>query len=155
MLRRAALLLLIANLLFFAWTQGWLDGVTGLRAQGDREPERLARQVRPESVVILPPSAAVPGPGPAASAPPSTGSALDTGATTVCLEAGPFATGAARPPVSAAAPRIASWAAAIDRMPTTTVPDTRMRCIDGTAGRFVCRRRTATSACRRTLDRGY
>jgi len=94
MLRRTALLLLLANLLFFAWTQGWLDGVTGLRAHGDREPERLARQVRPESVVILPPSAAIPGPGPAASAPASNTSAADAGATTVCLEAGPFATGA-------------------------------------------------------------
>jgi hypothetical protein len=92
MLRRAAVLLLIANLLYFAWTQGWLDDVTGVRAQGDREPERLARQVRPDSVVILPPSAAIP--TPAASAPASTTSAAEPGATTVCLEAGPFATGA-------------------------------------------------------------
>ena len=90
MLQRAVLLLLLANLLFFAWTQGWLDGVTGLRAQGDREPERLARQVRPESVVILPPSAAIP--APAASAPASSDSAAP--APTACLEAGPFATGA-------------------------------------------------------------
>jgi hypothetical protein len=95
MLRLAALLLLIANLLFFAWTQGWLDDATGLRAQGDREPERLARQVRPETVVILPPSAALPGPAPAASI-PGPGSALpDAGlVATACLEAGPFATGA-------------------------------------------------------------
>ena len=34
--------------LFFAWTHGWLDDVVGVRAGGDREPERLARQVRPE-----------------------------------------------------------------------------------------------------------
>jgi hypothetical protein len=90
MLQRAVLLLLLANLLFFTWTQGWLDGLTGLRAQGDREPERLARQVRPESVVILPPSAAIP--APAASAPTSSDSSAP--APTACLEAGPFATGA-------------------------------------------------------------
>ncbi len=86
MLQRVALLLVIANLLFFAWTQGWLDGITGLRAQGDREPERLARQVRPESVRILEPSEAVPD----AAAPPAAGAAEPT----ACLEAGPFATGA-------------------------------------------------------------
>lgn len=92
MLQRAALLLVIANLLFFAWTQGWLDGITGMRAQGDREPERLARQVRPESVRILSPSEAIPAPAvPAASAPPPATPAADTLA---CLEAGPFATGA-------------------------------------------------------------
>lgn len=86
MLQRAALLLLIANLLFFAWTQGWLDGITGMRSQGDREPERLARQVRPESVRILSPSEAIPS---------SSSSSTDAVAEPLaCLEAGPFATGA-------------------------------------------------------------
>ena len=41
-----ALLLLLANLGFFAWTQGWLDSVVSARARGDREPERLARELR-------------------------------------------------------------------------------------------------------------
>jgi hypothetical protein len=77
MLRTLAWLLLAANLLFFGWTQGWLDGVTGLRAHGDREPERLARQVRPETVTVLPPPAA----DAAASGPAG---ALN------CIEAGPF-----------------------------------------------------------------
>jgi hypothetical protein len=88
MLMRMILLLILANVGFFTWSQGWLDGLTGVRAQGDREPERLARQVRPESVVILPPSAesAAPAPGLTAAAAPA--------GPPVCLEAGPFPTGA-------------------------------------------------------------
>lgn len=73
MLRILLLALLLANLGFYSWTQGWLDDVVGIRAIGDREPERLARQVRPETVVILPPESA-------SAASPST----------ACLEAGPF-----------------------------------------------------------------
>jgi hypothetical protein len=76
-LRALVLLLLVANLAFFAWTRGWLDGVTGLPAHGDREPERLARQVQPQSVRILPPKEAA---SAMAAAP----------AAAVCLEAGPF-----------------------------------------------------------------
>ena len=78
-LRALALLLLVANLGFFAWTQGWLDAVVGVHSRGDREPERLARQFQPQSVHIVPPneaaaamSAAAPAAGPS------------------CLEAGPF-----------------------------------------------------------------
>ena len=74
MLRALVAALLLANLAFFAWTQGWLDSVVGARAIGDREPERLLRQVRPETVRILPASAA---------------SAAGEAAT-ACLEAGPF-----------------------------------------------------------------
>jgi hypothetical protein len=73
-MRTLIALLLVANLAFFAWTQGWLDGVVGVRSIGDREPERMARQVRPEGLAILAPGSA-PEPAPAA---PS------------CLEAGPF-----------------------------------------------------------------
>jgi hypothetical protein len=58
-LRAFVVLLLLANLGFFAWSEGWLDSVVGARSIGDREPERLARQVRPESVHILPASAAM------------------------------------------------------------------------------------------------
>ena len=73
MLRALVGLLLLANLVFYAWSQGWLDDVVGLRAGGDREPERLTRQVSPDKVVILRPGA---------------GSA--TAAQRACLEAGPF-----------------------------------------------------------------
>ena len=77
MLRALLFALVVANLGFYAWTQGWLDGVVGTRANGDREPERLARQVRPETVLILPPEA---------------GAASGAVATPAlaCLEAGPF-----------------------------------------------------------------
>lgn len=74
MLRLLVGLLVAANLAFFAWSQGWLDDVVGVRAQGDREPERLRNQVRPELVRVLPtPLATTPAAGP------------------TCLEAGPFA----------------------------------------------------------------
>lgn len=77
MLRALVLALLLVNLVFFSWTQGWLDDVVGVRARGDREPERLARQVRPEAVLILSPSAAA-----------DAASAAE--ARLACLEAGPF-----------------------------------------------------------------
>ncbi|MDN3918763.1 hypothetical protein [Roseateles violae] len=50
--------LLLINALFFGWTRGWLDGVVGIKARGDREPERLARQLHPEKIEILSPQAA-------------------------------------------------------------------------------------------------
>ena len=77
MLRLLLLALIVANLGFYSWTQGWLDSVVGIRATGDREPERLARQLRPEAVVILPPESAA-------------ASSAATAATPACLEAGPF-----------------------------------------------------------------
>lgn len=54
MLRALVLSLALANLGFYAWTQGWLDALLGSPGQGEREPERLARQVRPEVVRLLP-----------------------------------------------------------------------------------------------------
>ena len=74
MLRLLVVALLFANLAFYAWTQGWLDDVVGVRATGDREPERMARQVKPELIRVLPPQ-----------------SAASAVAKATCLEAGPFA----------------------------------------------------------------
>ena len=76
MLRTIALVLLLANLLFFGFTRGWFDGMFGLSSIGDREPERMAAQVRASSVVLTPMSAA-----PAASAVVQAG----------CMEARPIA----------------------------------------------------------------
>jgi len=73
MLRALVVLLLVANLGFWMWTQGWLDGFVGVRARGDREPERLANQVNPDRIVVL-----------------SAANAVLPAATTSCLEAGPF-----------------------------------------------------------------
>jgi hypothetical protein len=73
-LRTLLVALIAANLLFFAFTRGWFDGVMGMKAIGDREPERLAAQVRPEAIRLLPMTAA---------------SGVGTTAVS-CFEAGPF-----------------------------------------------------------------
>ena len=106
MLRAVIVLLLLANLAFFAWTQGWLDSVVGVRSIGDREPERLLRQVRPELVRVLPPGRPA-----SATAPPAAASASEpvsgidaAPAVLACLESGPF-TEAERGPAQAAAQR--------------------------------------------------
>ena len=100
MLRLVLLALIVANLGFYSWTQGWLDNVVGIRAIGDREPERLARQVRPETVVILPPEAAA---------------SSSANAALACLETGPFSAtelAAANAALKQALPNVAegSWA---------------------------------------------
>lgn len=79
MLRLLVALLIVANLAFLAWTRGWLEPVVSRPAEDDRDPQRLARQVQPDAVQVLPPE-------PAASRP-----ARDAApAVTACLEAGPF-----------------------------------------------------------------
>lgn len=75
MLRGLLAGLFVANLLFWAWTQGWLTELTGLDPQGDREPQRLAAQRHPERIRVLAPGTLVKAPPP------------------VCLEAGPFTQG--------------------------------------------------------------
>ncbi|MEJ6005959.1 hypothetical protein WG899_10405 [Paucibacter sp. AS339] len=87
MLRALVLLLLLLNALFFSWTQGWLDGVVGIKAGGQHEPERLTQQVHPERIVLLEPKAAA---------------ALQTRA---CLESGPLAGDAALAEAQAALQR--------------------------------------------------
>jgi hypothetical protein len=76
MLRFLIALLLLANVAFYCWSEGWLDSMVGIRSIGDREPERLGHQVNPELVRILgnETSARASAPSP----------------TLVCLEAGPF-----------------------------------------------------------------
>jgi len=70
-------LLLLANIAFYVWSQGWVDELVGVHARGDREPDRLNKQVRPETMRILTPQAV-------AAAASAAESSL------VCLEAGPF-----------------------------------------------------------------
>ena len=105
MLRALVLLLVLANAAFYAWTQGWLDDAVGVRAIGDREPERIARQVHPELIRILPPDAV------ASSASPAQ---ADAGML-ACLEAGPFSdteVATAEAALQTAAPNLTSsrWA---------------------------------------------
>lgn len=51
-LRAAVAVLLLANVAFFGWTQGWLGD--SAPALADREPGRLERQVQPDVVRIVP-----------------------------------------------------------------------------------------------------
>jgi hypothetical protein len=53
MLRFLVALLLVANLAWAAWSQGWL-GAVGMPAGQQGEPQRLARQLRPEAVGVQP-----------------------------------------------------------------------------------------------------
>jgi len=56
-MRILLLALVLLNALFFGWTRGWLDEVVGLKARGDREPERMASQLHPERLRLLGPQA--------------------------------------------------------------------------------------------------
>jgi hypothetical protein len=53
MLRLLVLLLLLANATYFAWAQGLL-APAGFAAAQQSEPQRMAQQVRPEAVRVLP-----------------------------------------------------------------------------------------------------
>lgn len=78
MLRGLLALLVLANLLFFAWAQGWLDAVAPAPQSGQREPGRIGAQVRPELIVLLPPQDA------------SVAVSAVRAAAVACMEAGPF-----------------------------------------------------------------
>ena len=73
MLRALVALLLLANAAVFAWSSGWLGDGDGARSNGNEAAARQARQIRPQSVVILSPTAA-----------------RAAAAALACLEAGPF-----------------------------------------------------------------
>lgn len=115
MLRWLVLALLLANALFWAWSQGWLGALFGAAPGAQREPWRLQQQVRPETVRVLPASAALPAPAPAASAasaaasaplvvgaassaPAAPGSAASASAVAMaCFESAPLAAAALEP----------------------------------------------------------
>lgn len=52
MLRTLVLLLLLANLIWFSWAQGWLRP-WGLAPSATSEPQRMSRQVLPDAVQVL------------------------------------------------------------------------------------------------------
>ena len=57
MLRLIVVLLLLANGLYFAWTQGYL-AIFGLAPASQSEPARMAQQIKPEALRLLSPSEA-------------------------------------------------------------------------------------------------
>jgi cell division protein FtsN len=72
MLKWAVWLLVLGNAGYFAWSQGYLDTL-GLKPAEQREPQRLAQQVRPEVLRLLNGPRAETAPvasAPAAAAPP-------------------------------------------------------------------------------------
>lgn len=109
-LRLLVLALLIANVLALSWHLGWFDGLVGMEARTDREPQRVLQQVHPQSINVVPATAAAPtlraspsvaaastpqappGTQPNASATPSSspGASSLIGTVPSCLEAGPF-----------------------------------------------------------------
>ena len=55
MLRFFVLILILANGLYLAWSQGWLRA-HGFAPAQQSEPQRLAQQIRPEAIQILTPA---------------------------------------------------------------------------------------------------
>jgi len=117
MLRLLVLLLFIANLAFYGWTQGWMDAWLP-RGPAHEGAQRLARQVHPERVRIDPmtpvapadataPDDASAASGSAASAAASAASAAPVGGVPSAAPAAassPLAAASAAPIVAAAAP---------------------------------------------------
>jgi hypothetical protein len=71
MLKALVGLLLAANLLLLVWGQGWLEPWLVAPESAEREPQRLERQLRPESIVVLNPKAAAQAAKAAEEPPPS------------------------------------------------------------------------------------
>ena len=81
MLRFLVLLLVLANGVYFAWSQGLLQAYGYAPAQ-QTEPQRLARQIRPEALQLLK--------GPEQQPPVEEAAPRDAPGPTVCLQAGLF-----------------------------------------------------------------
>ena len=55
MLRSLVLILLLLNLAFFSWTQGWLTTVVGVHPSQQHEPQRLSLQRHADQLEVIPP----------------------------------------------------------------------------------------------------
>lgn len=78
-MRALLALLLLANVAFFALTRGWLEPYVGLSTQHEREPQRLAAQLNPDSVRVL-----------GANATASASAVVGAPRAPLCVQAGPF-----------------------------------------------------------------
>lgn len=149
MLRPLVVLLLAANIGFWAWSQGALDGLTGVPHDSDREPQRLAAQIAPERLEILrtelPASAA--SAASAAHGAASAASATAATATAAASSAASTVAAASTPPAEASAAALTP-PTAVPVPPPAPVPTV---CLE--AGPFnAAEWRTAQAALRRVLD---
>lgn len=149
MLRPLVVMLLAANIGFWAWSQGALDGLTGVPHDSDREPQRLAAQIAPERLEILrtelPASAA--SAVSAAHGAASAASATAAAATAAASSAASTVAAAAAPPAEASAAALTP-PTAVPVPPPAPVPTV---CLE--AGPFnAAEWRTAQVALRRVLD---
>lgn len=90
MLRLLALVLLLANALLLAAQGGVFDRLTAGAGAQPREPDRLARQVRPDALQILSPQAASAALSAAAASAAQSAMAARSASALACLEAGPL-----------------------------------------------------------------
>lgn len=149
MLRPLVVMLLAANIGFWAWSQGALDGLTGVPHDSDREPQRLAAQIAPERLEILrtelPASAA--SAASAAHGAASAASATAATATAAASSAASTVAAASAPPAEASAAALTPPTAA----PVPTPAPVPTVCLE--AGPFnAAEWRTAQVALRRVLD---
>ena len=149
MLRPLVVMLLAANIGFWAWSQGALDGLTGVPHDSDREPQRLAAQIAPERLEILrtelPASAA--SAASAAHGAASAASATAAAATAAASSAASTVAAASAPPAEASAAALTPPTAA----PVPTTAPVPTVCLE--AGPFnAAEWRTAQAALRRVLD---
>jgi len=138
MLKGLFVAVLAANLIFLAWSQGWLAPAAPGPRTALGEPQRVANQVRPDWVQVVPPgvsqSRQADGQVSGAASGPASGSANEVSAASampaandeawVCLEAGPFTTdqaGAAE--ASLAAAGIAGQDGLRETLTPTSSPD--------------------------------
>ena len=71
MLKALVALLVVGNLLLWAWGRGWLAPWLVAPEAAEREPQRLERQLHPDSIVVLNPKAAAQAAKAAQEPPPS------------------------------------------------------------------------------------
>ncbi len=116
MLRWVVGLLVLANLLFWAWSGGRLDALVGMPADGDREPERIAQQIEPQAIRLLADAEVAPA-GKAASRPASAAPAASVAAAASASR--PAAASAVAPAVRASAALPAVAASAVSRPAST------------------------------------
>lgn len=148
MLRPLVVMLLAANIGFWAWSQGALDGLTGVPHDSDREPQRLAAQIAPERLEILRTEL------PASAAPEASPASAASAALSAASAASATAAAAASTVAAASAPPAEASAAALTpptAVPVPTPAPVPTVCLE--AGPFnAAEWRTAQVALRRVLD---